>query len=121
MSHEAKHMKEALRIRSARLAQTERALQEWEIMVASREVQVGIREDFLQRRETDLRKREESLRTREVQLQSIECKLEPISKQADELDLWSKVATGKHKPLLVYIRWTHNSMYDTLDIRDHLM
>ena len=48
MSREAKHMKEALRIRSARLAQTECALREQEIMVASREVQVGIREDFLQ-------------------------------------------------------------------------
>ena len=101
MSREAKHMKEALCIRSARLAQTERALWEREIVVASREIQVGIREDFLQRRETDLRKRKEFLRTREVQLWSIECKLEAISKQADDLDLWSKVATGKHKPLYI--------------------
>lgn len=99
MSREAKHMKEALRIRSARLAQSERVLWEREIMVASREVQVEIREDSLRRRETDLRKREESLRAREVQLRSIECKLEALSKEADDLDLWSKVGTGKHEPL----------------------
>lgn len=70
-------------------------------MVASREVQVGIREDFLQRRETDLREREEFIRTREVQVRSIECELEAISKQADDLDLWSNVATDKHKPLYI--------------------
>ena len=56
---------------------------------------------FLTRRETDLREREEFIRTREVQVRSIECELEAISKQADDLDLWSNVATGKHKPLYI--------------------
>ena len=59
MSHETKQMKEALYIRSARLVETEHALWEQEMMVASRKVQVGIRE-------TDLSKREEFLRAREV-------------------------------------------------------
>ena len=34
-----------------------------------------------------------------MQLRSIECKLEALSKEADDLDLWSKVGTGKHEPL----------------------
>ena len=111
MAREEKHLREALRRRSDRLAQAKKTLWEREIMVAAREAQVGMRKGQLERREEDLRRREEQLRRRESKVHTMQLELESKEKQ-----MWEKVASGKHaffalfssKPrMLVVYAYTH--------------